>query len=264
MDTVIERFLKATDKKGQIVVLGAGSDTTFLRLKQAGNAPHMFVEVDLPGVVSKKLTVIKSDENVCQLLGVTKEQVQQAQSSVGEMLLGSEYALARVDLRNLDLLESVLDHLERFDFDRPTLFISECVLCYVAPSHSGKLLKWMTEKFKSVAFTAYEQILPHDAFGKTMLGHFRTRGCPLLSIDTFPDLDAQRKRFSDLGWSKCQVLDMNDVYYKCIDKGRLKEAEKLEIFDEFEEWHMMQGHYCVALAVNDKSNAKILSDVKLS
>ncbi|RVW32332.1 hypothetical protein CK203_078925 [Vitis vinifera] len=27
--------------------------------------------------------------------------------------------------------------------------------------------------------------------------------------------------------------------------------ERLELFDEFEEWHMMQEHYCVAYAIND-------------
>lgn len=25
----------------------------------------------------------------------------------------------------------------------------------------------------------------------------------------------------------------------------------MELFDEFEEWHMMQEHYCVVCAVND-------------
>ncbi|OAE31311.1 hypothetical protein AXG93_1962s1680 [Marchantia polymorpha subsp. ruderalis] len=28
-------------------------------------------------------------------------------------------------------------------------------------------------------------------------------------------------------------------------------TERLEIFDEFEEWHIMQEHYCVAYGIND-------------
>ena len=265
MDMVIDRFMKATGARGQIVVLGAGSDTTYLRMKQAGRNPKMFVEIDLPGVVSKKLRVIRSNNEILNLLGVTKEDVDVALESDGRALVAKDYALARVDLRNVDMLETVLLHLESFDFSNPTLFVSECVLCYVDPKDSKVLLEWIINKFEQAVFTAYEQILPNDAFGRTMIGHFKAKGCPLLAINTYPDLHAQRKRFQEIGWSRCQVLDMNDIYYKCIDKETLKRAEKLEIFDEFEEWHMMQGHYCVALAVygNDKEKLDNLEPIYL-
>lgn len=29
-------------------------------------------------------------------------------------------------------------------------------------------------------------------------------------------------------------------------------AERLEIFDEFEEWNMIQQHYCIAIGVNER------------
>lgn len=35
----------------------------------------------------------------------------------------------------------------------------------------------------------------------------------------------------------------------------------LEIFDEFEEWHLIQQHYCVACGVIDQEN--MLKDITL-
>jgi len=131
----------------------------------------------------------------------------------------------------------------------PTLFISECVLCYVEPKDSERFLKWVLGKFPQAAFTSYEQILPDDAFGRTMLNHFESRGCPLLSIRTFPDIQSETRRFETMGWPQVEVYDMNDVYYKCLPRDQVRRAERIEIFDEFEEWHMMQAHYCVILTV---------------
>jgi len=264
MDMVIDRFMQGTDGRGQIVALGAGSDTTFFRLSKAGTLPDKYVELDLRGVVLKKLSVLLTHDEVREHAAVSREAVlATAQELETAVLQSDKYALACVDLREVDDFQRTLERVEGFDFAKPTLFISECVLCYVEPEESGRLLRWIRDKFAAPAFVEYTQILPNDPFGATMLGHFRTRGCPLLSIQAFPDLDAQRKRFADLGWSEAEVYDMNDIYYKCIDKEDLKRAEKLEIFDEFEEWHMMQGHYCIVLAKHDTTAGKLLSKVKL-
>lgn len=40
---------------------------------------------------------------------------------------------------------------------------------------------------------------------------------------------------------------------RCIDPVDRRRVERLEIFDEFEEWDLIQDHYCIALAVNDAS-----------
>jgi hypothetical protein len=48
---------------------------------------------------------------------------------------------------------------------------------------------------------------------------------------------------------------MNEVYTThlpaCIGAERIRAIEKLELFDEFEEWHLIQRHYFIALAIND-------------
>jgi len=39
------------------------------------------------------------------------------------------------------------------------------------------------------------------------------------------------------------------VYNKCIDPVDRRRIEKLELFDEFEEWRLIQGHYFLAVAI---------------
>jgi len=40
----------------------------------------------------------------------------------------------------------------------PTIFIAECVLVYIEKSDTDNLMKWITNKFKSVFFVNYEQV----------------------------------------------------------------------------------------------------------
>ena len=43
------------------------------------------------------------------------------------------------------------------------------------------------------------------------------------------------------------------MYQRCIDRVDRQRIEKLELFDEFEEWHLIQGHYCLVLALKSAS-----------
>jgi len=43
---------------------------------------------------------------------------------------------------------------------------------------------------------------------------------------------------------------MLDIYNKMIDEKEKKRIEKLQLFDEFEEWNLIMSHYFVGLAHN--------------
>lgn len=157
----------------------------------------------------------------------------------------------------------------------PTLFVSECVLIYMEAQFSTRLVEWAASHIADASFVLYEQILPDDAFGRVMMSNIKARGCDLLSIHEFPTVDAQIKRFTDHQFEMAQCWDMNDVYYKFLDPAErakyvsrsniavcgvdpaslivlcvhaFTRREKLEIFDELEEFHMLQAHYCVVVA----------------
>jgi tRNA wybutosine-synthesizing protein 4 len=45
---------------------------------------------------------------------------------------------------------------------------------------------------------------------------------------------------------------MDTVYRSHLDPGDKARIERLEIFDEFEEWHMIQEHYAITIGINDE------------
>jgi len=44
------------------------------------------------------------------------------------------------------------------------------------------------------------------------------------------------------GWADAKSLDMDTIYKLHLDPVDRARVERLEMFDEFEEWHMIQVH----------------------
>ncbi|KAL6008434.1 hypothetical protein ACLOJK_033944 [Asimina triloba] len=128
-----------------------------------------------------------------------------------------------------------------------------------------------------------QQIHPDDAFGEQMLinlelkkdyslikaGKYKATALDMLRIynDFIDSKERRRNQPEDSSMSQhiwlqldsCRVSFWHAV--KRILKAFFSETfsreypggkiERLELFDEFEEWHMMQEHYCVVYAIND-------------
>ena len=72
-------------------------------------------------------------------------------------LHGKDYHLVAANLKNLTELDKKLTE-SGVDKNMPTIFIAECVLVYIEKSDTDSLMKWITNKFKSVFFVNYEQV----------------------------------------------------------------------------------------------------------
>jgi tRNA wybutosine-synthesizing protein 4 len=227
---VVSEFFRCCEVAGlsnpQIVNLGAGLDS--LSFWILDKFPHASIfEVDHPEIVDKKKRLIAQTPQ----------------------LRASPLQLIGADLRLLQRLKETLI-AAGLDATAPTLFIAECVLIYMDASFSDALLKWTTEATSAAPITVcaiYEQTNPNDAFGRVMTKALAERGCPLLGISAYPTLEDQHGRFIKAGFEQVDVATMNKIFDECIDKDELNRIKKLELFDEFEEWRLMQAHYFIAV-----------------
>ncbi|DAZ94559.1 TPA: hypothetical protein N0F65_004175 [Lagenidium giganteum] len=263
IETIVLRFLQQSDAKKQVVVLGAGLDTMYFRLRQREALANCeYFELDFGEVTTQKILTMKRRKALTSVLelNTAQEFLASVTSGCSELHVPGYHLLA-CDLRDTEATQKKLE-AAGIDKTLPTLFISECVLIYMEACYSKQLLAWSAEYFDDVGYALYEQILPDDAFGRMMMENIKARGCDLLSIRDYPTIEAQMERFREHHFGLAQCWDMNDVYYKFLDPHDRQQKEKLEIFDELEEFHMLQAHYCVVVA-SKQENSAVATSIRL-
>eukprot|EP00002_Diphylleia_rotans_P000020 TRINITY_DN10010_c0_g1_i2.p1 TRINITY_DN10010_c0_g1~~TRINITY_DN10010_c0_g1_i2.p1 ORF type:complete len:325 (+),score=72.79 TRINITY_DN10010_c0_g1_i2:55-1029(+) len=251
---IMKKFIKTFGKNVQIISLGAGSDTSFFQLSDQDLCPKAYVELDFYNVALSKVMTIRKTKPLLDKMGdawttcKTKEK--------GELHCG-HYHLVPVDLRDLSSIQNAL-LVSNIQKDIPTLILSECVLIYLAPEDSAKVIQWTADYFDSAIFLTYEQIGLPTAFTRTMNQNFGSMGCPLLGISAVPSLSSQEDRYRQHGWMHSFALDMIQVYGN-LSREENARIEKIEWFDEYEEWRMMLSHYCLVCSVVNKTSNELLA-----
>lgn len=139
IEKVVSSFLHATNDtpKRQILNLGGGFDTTFLKLKQQGNVDNLvFVEADYTPVIQHKYSILSHVRTTRELLGIAA--LENYQTSYGYSVGGLQ--LVAADLKNsVELLQRL--QAAGVTGDAPTLVITECVLVYMERQHQEQLVQ---------------------------------------------------------------------------------------------------------------------------
>uniref|UniRef100_A0A3P8UDW8 tRNA wybutosine-synthesizing protein 4 n=1 Tax=Amphiprion percula TaxID=161767 RepID=A0A3P8UDW8_AMPPE len=245
VDHCVKRFLQvtATCTNRQILSLGAGFDSLYFRLHADGALDNVVVfEVDFPDVTRRKAALISSNVTLKGMLDPHEPYL------AGPVLVSSSrYRLLGVDVREENQVEEALC-TAGLDWAAPTLILSEVVLTYMETQRSDAVISWAAKLLPQSLFVMYEQIHPHDAFGRIMQEHFLKLNSTLHALQQYPDTSAQRQRFLDKGWDQCVCLDMNDFYLGLVPEEERGRVESLEPFDEYEEWHQKCSHYFILTA----------------
>ncbi|KAG0051007.1 hypothetical protein BGZ83_004224 [Gryganskiella cystojenkinii] len=237
--------------KKQIVSLGCGSDTRYFKLKTKGLVVHKYFEIDFQESTAKKAVVIKKNKVFTDVIGDPDLKL----GLGGTELYAKDYCLLSGDLR--EFTEVIVPKLlaQGFDTSLPTLFLSECVLIYIQPRDSDRIVEWVGTNMAAPLFVLYEQINPTDAFGAMMLRNLKARQIELPGIHAYPSLKSQEERFTARGWLAAKAIDMNKLHSSLADE-EMKRISGLEIFDEVEEWQLLANHYCVTWAYHVREDSQ--------
>jgi tRNA wybutosine-synthesizing protein 4 len=243
---VVAEFFRACAEAGpaQVVNLGAGLDSLGLWILENFAQATIF-EVDHPEVVAKKSRLIAQTAELRAAIGNDFE-------VISDQLRTPRLKLVAADLRSVEGLKTALQEAGMRG-DRPTLFLAECVLIYMHATHSDAVLAWAAEALEPgqlAVCAVYEQTNPNDAFGRVMVKALAQRGCPLLGIAAYPRILDQTDRFRKAGFHHVDVATMNEIFDHTIPADEFARIKKIELFDEFEEWRLMQAHYFIAVATN--------------
>ncbi|XP_054470733.1 tRNA wybutosine-synthesizing protein 4 [Anoplopoma fimbria] len=245
VDHCVRRFLHITENcpKRQILSLGAGFDSTYFRLHADEALDRAVVfEVDFPDVTRRKAALINSNNTLKGMLDP------RLPSPTGHVYVSSgQYHLLGVDVREETQVEEALG-AAGLDWSAPTLILSEVVLTYMETQWSDAVISWAAKLLPQSLSVMYEQIHPDDPFGRIMQDHFLKLNSTLHALRQYPDTEAQRRRFLDKGWEQCVCLDMNDFYLGLVPEEERCRVERLEPFDEYEEWHQKCSHYFILTA----------------
>lgn len=243
MEKILIQFLQLTKRQCQVINLGAGFDTRFWQLKEAGLSPKVFFEVDFGAVTSRKCMAIRRRKPLQTFFDGQDVQFGP------EELHAKDYHLIAGDIRNVTELDQKFTSCG-LDRSLPTILITECVLIYLNPKEAELVIKWAATSFKNAVFLNYEQVNMGDTFGQVMIKNLKSRHCDLQGALACPTLDSQIGRFKRLSWPNANALNMSTVYQHLPYEDR-ERIERIEMLDEVNLFYQLSSHYCISWAFKD-------------
>lgn len=261
IDILVERFLQDDSghtSKRQIISLGAGSDTRFFRLASRFDMTQVvYHELDFSINTTSKIHSIKNMPSLMEAIVFTLPQDEELTiNASADRLESSRYNIHPIDLRNF-VNASDAPKLPHVDPRIPTLLLSECCLCYLAPQDTEAILKTISTSVIApeipLALVLYEPIRPFDAFGRVMESNLGARGIHLQTLHQFSTLSAQRRRCKAAGFIGGQhAADMDFLFMNWFSADERERIGRCEMLDELEEWQLLARHYCITWAWRDQ------------
>ncbi|KAH3685964.1 hypothetical protein WICPIJ_003057 [Wickerhamomyces pijperi] len=254
IDIIIKRFIdqfKESSKDGiRILNLGAGSDTRAFDILTLNKEKVEVIEVDFPDSVKFKKATILDNQFLSNVIGYPFDN--EAHRSDEKFYHGLDhtelkterYRLVPMDLRETDKLKSFLSELSV----KPTLIISECMLCYLNTLESEALLTTLHENIKQGVLAIYDPLGGEGGFGHVMIDNLRLRNLPLTTLLEFNTLKKYHTRLQSIGFNKVEIDHMYNILNHWLPQDEIRRISRIEFLDEIEELKLLLEHYCLSLS----------------
>uniref|UniRef100_A0AC34RC35 Leucine carboxyl methyltransferase 1 n=2 Tax=Panagrolaimus sp. JU765 TaxID=591449 RepID=A0AC34RC35_9BILA len=243
----VKQFIEKNKGNCTIISLGAGFDTLFWRLKEMKLHGFSYVEIDFSSVTAKKIRQIRKPHGEPMLPLFFSKNIEECHHSD---LHGGDYHLLGADIRQIQELEQKLD-TTHLDITLPTLILAECVFVYMVPEKSAEVIKYFADKFPTCGFLNYEQVNVVDKFGQVMVENLKERGIMLPGLPVCENLDSQKDRFFENGFTDVEAWTVLDIYRNYLNKDEVKRIEAIERLDEKELLTQLLEHYSFVYAFKD-------------
>ena len=206
----------------------------------------------------------------------------------------SDYMLANVspntclvsaDLRDLNSLEAGLLH-NGFDFNKGTVILIECVLCYIDMKHVKALLSYLSGKLTTSILLLYNPILPHmqhdydgaistiqkhrtiddHSFSRHLQRGFASKGSPIRSISESAT-DVTELLLSE-GYKYVNTMTMEQASFSLLAPSAPTTNDpvlgKKEAFDEHISERLLTQRYIVSWCSNSSDCFRKLSSALMA
>ncbi|CCH40819.1 Leucine carboxyl methyltransferase 2 [Wickerhamomyces ciferrii] len=249
IDLIIEKFLEKFESDDvQIINLGAGSDTRPFKYLPT-NEQISWVEFDFKDSTKLKNATIVTDPILSKKIGIKPisdiENLDNFYNGLNDSLISDRYKLIAIDLRDIKTLQDILNQF--LNKDKPTLIISECMLCYTESLNSTEILQTLKSFFTKTSIVIYDPIGGDDNFGNVMIENLKIRNISMPSLLEFNTLDKYSQRLKDLGFQDVKIDNLNNIMNNWINDDEKRRISKLEFLDELEELNLLLEHYCLIL-----------------
>ena len=230
----IDTELPSQETNFQIVNFGSGSDLRFIQyLENYGHRISKFIDLDFKDAINLKRKVLNKSKPLDQFMHKYNDQ----------------FIMLEGDLKNItETMEQLQNNL---DLTVPTIFITECVLCYIKQDDSQNLISQIMNKFKTGFWVSYDPIGgsdPNDKFGTIMkrnLLESRNLDMPTLLIYNSKQNYPSRWRIDNRDSISINIRDMWDFLSQSITDKEQKRLRSAQFLDEIEELKIMQSHYVI-------------------
>ncbi|EHK18658.1 uncharacterized protein TRIVIDRAFT_44191 [Trichoderma virens Gv29-8] len=222
----------------------------WLRLRAIDTIVHndvLFIDVDYPDLIKKKRAIVLQTPELRSLLG--EDFTLGDEDKDGLLLRSNKYCQLGCDLRQLDRLRMTLESFISLP-ECAILFVAEVSITYMDTLSADSLIQWGSTVGRENDFCLLEQILPFGKshpFAQQMLSHFVKLGTPLRSVEQYPTVESQVRRFQDRGWPRVEIKDLWQAWSSeefVTDSERIA-LDDVEPFDEWEEFILFARHYSI-------------------